>query len=85
MPPLLSVSVPLPLPAATVSTPTFVTMAPVLIVNVLLLATPEPIVKLKPSRFQFALLETVTVLLELPDPTVTPLLNKLAFVTVIVL
>ena len=70
----------LPLPMSTI--PTLVTVPPA-IVSRLLVAAPLPMVRFVASRFQTALVSTLTVLFDAPLPIVAPLLQRFAFVTVI--
>ncbi|MCG3150660.1 MAG: hypothetical protein PCFJNLEI_04151 [Verrucomicrobiae bacterium] len=85
-PPLVTAKV-LPLAPAklpTVTAPTLVTRPPLIVIS-LPTATPLPIVRLPASMFHVVLPNTLTVLLDVPLPTVTAPLQSCALVTDIVL
>ena len=82
-PPLLIVrTLPVALPLPMLTTPTLLTVPPVT-VKTLPVAAPLPMVRFVASRFQTALVSTLTVLFEAPLPIVAPLLQRFALVTVI--
>ena len=64
------------------TTPALLTVPPVT-VKTLPVAAPLPMVRFVASRFQTALVSTLTVLFDAPLPIVAPLLQRFALVTVI--